>query len=142
MHAGQCNVLSPTITSSSDSDVCRVASQGLLSYTCTNNGDSLVWKSSGFGRRGQLGVTASYKKPISYTVNGIHFRATSNGNATCFASVLIITGSLLSLSALNGMELRCDATKQLPTNTTIRVPGDARKQNNYMQHIETLLHDI
>ena len=129
IYAGQCSVSSPTIIANSEADAyCRVASQCLIRYTCTHNGSSLFWTSSIFGNRKSINLIASYTEPIPpFTVNGVRFSVTSNGNATCFSSVLTINaGSLSSLLALNGTMLMCSATNQpAPAITTIRVPGNA-----------------
>ena len=118
--SGQCPVSAPTIVSSPD-DICRVVSQGSLSYTCTNNGLFLTWTSSVWS--GSLNIVASTTAVVPpLNVTGVTLMENNNNNATCLSSTLTFNGTFSNLAQLNGVMLTC-SDPSAPTDTiTIVVP--------------------
>ena len=121
--AGQCPVSVPTIVSSSSSDdICQVVSKETLTYTCNNDGASIVWTSSVFDGNYAVVVGVPVSIPSS-TVSGVTFTENNNNDATCLNSTLTFSGNLTLLTALNGITLSCTTSGQTPSSVTIMIPS-------------------
>ena len=113
----------PTIVSSSSSnDICRVVSQETLTYICINDNNNLVWVSSVFDANYAVVVGVTVSIPSS-TVSGVTFTEINNNDATCVNSTMTFSGNLTSLTALNGVTLRCTTAGQIPSSVTIVIPS-------------------
>ena len=124
--AGQCPVSVPTIVSSSSSDdICRVISQETLTYTCNNDDNDLVWRSSVFSNDFVVAAGAVATLPSS-TISGVTFAENNNNNVSCLNSTLTLSGNLTSLTALNGVTLSCTAGGETPSSVTIMIPSKCR----------------
>ena len=110
IHAGQqCSVFEIVPAISTSNDPC------LLSYTCTNDRDALVWSSDLFS--GNISVQAGTAVTIpSVTVSGVTLMVTDNNSTACLNSTLTFTGNLSSLTALDGTTLNCSFPGD-PTDT-------------------------
>ena len=122
---GQCTVTAPTITGSNLDDICLVASQETLSYTCTNVGSALFWNTTSSVLDGKFNIIAgeSISVPPSQS-DGVNLSETHNGDVNCVNSTLTFSGSLASLrSALNGSMLRCNDPMLDLAIVIMRIPG-------------------
>ena len=120
---GQCPVSVPTIVSSSSSDdICRMVSQETLTYTCNNDENALVWRSSVFSNDFIVIVGAMVSAP-SLTVSGVTFTEINNNDVTCLNSTLTFSGTLTSLTTLNGVTLNCTYPGETSSSVTIMIPS-------------------
>lgn len=127
MIPGQCTVSEPTITGSNFDDVCLIASQGSVSYTCTHAGEALFWTTTSSVFSGPIniraGVSTSNSLPPS-EANGVILSGSNNDDPNCVNSTLTFTGDVISLrSALNGFTLTCNAPLFNSTSVTLVIPG-------------------
>ena len=124
--AGQCPVSVPTIVSSSSSDdICQVVSQETLTYTCINDDNVLIWRSSVFANNIIVAAEAMVTLPSS-TISGVTFTENNNNNVSCLNSTMTFSGNLTSLTALNGVTLSCTAGGETPSSVTIMIPSKCR----------------